>query len=202
MSTEIIRNTAGTVFDGCDVVVKLNKKRKIRILQLTDMQVIDSTQRRTPDRLRSDEIKAWLPENFDVLCGDHIRSVVAQARPDLIIITGDMTYGSFDDTGSTLLWLCRLMDSFSIPWAPVFGNHDNESKIGVDRQCRILEESRYCIFKRGSVSGNGNYTVGVAIGDELIRVLYMTDSNGCSASDDQAVIKTRGIYPDKRIRSS
>ena len=115
-----------------------------------------------------------------------------------------MTYGSFDDTGSTLLWLCRLMDSFSIPWAPVFGNHDNESKIGVDRQCRILEESRYCIFKRGSVSGNGNYTVGVAIGDELIRVLYMTDSNGCSASDDQAVIKTRGIYPDQleRIRLS
>ena len=203
MSTEIIRNTEGTVFDGCDFVIRLNEKRKIRILQLTDMQAIDSTQRRTPDRLRSDEIKAWEPENFDALCGDHIRSVVAQARPDLIIITGDMTYGSFDDTGSTLLWLCRLMDSFSIPWAPVFGNHDNESRMGVAWQCRQLEESRYCVFRRGSVSGNGNYTVGVAVGDELIRVLHMTDSNGCSASEDESVIKTKGIYPDQmdRIRA-
>lgn len=67
---------------------------------------------------------------------------VAQAYPDLIIITGDIVYGSFDDSGATLRWMCKLLDSFEIPWAPVFGNHDNESKMGVAWQCRQLEKKQ------------------------------------------------------------
>lgn len=200
MGYEIVRGGDASEFAGCDFVVKLAEERrgtKIKILQLTDTQVIDASQRRTADRLRADEIAAWDAKNFDAQCGDHIRSLVAQARPDLIIITGDVVYGSFDDSGSTLLWFCRLMDSFKIPWAPVFGNHDNESKKGVLWQCERLEESEYCLFRRGSVSGNGNYTVGIAIGSDLIRVVHLVDSNGCSASEDPAVIKEKGIYADQ-----
>ena len=89
------------------------------------------------------------------------------------------------------------MDSFAVPWAPVFGNHDNESKMGVAWQCNRFETSEYCLFKRGSVSGNGNYTVGLAVGDRLERTLYMLDSNGCSASTDESVIKYRGLYEDQ-----
>ena len=88
------------------------------------------------------------------------------------------------------------MDQFAIPWAPVFGNHDNESKMGVKYQCDMLENSKYCLFKRGNVTGNGNYTVGIAIDNELIRVLHMLDSNGCY-SDDKEVVCDRGIYPDQ-----
>ena len=69
---EIIRDTKNTAFEGCDFVVKAESGKQIRLLQLTDMQLINSEQRRTPDRLRADEINAWLPDNFDDLCGDHI----------------------------------------------------------------------------------------------------------------------------------
>ncbi|MBQ7901534.1 MAG: metallophosphoesterase [Clostridia bacterium] len=161
------------------------------------MQFIDSLQRRTFDRLRIDEVNAWVPGNFDVLCGNHIRSLVTQTKPDLIFITGDMVYGSFDDKGSTFEWFCNFMDSFGIPWAPTFGNHDNESRKGVAWQCEQLEKSKYCVFKRGNVSGNSNYTVGIAVGDELVRVLHMIDSNGCGGSEDLDVIKTAGIYSDQ-----
>ena len=194
---KIIKDTKNAAFDGCDFVIDFDKKRKIRLLQLTDMQMIDATQRRTPDRLRVDEINAWHPERFDALCGNHIRSVVTQTEPDMIFITGDVTYGSFDDNGNTLKYICSLMDSFKIPWAVVFGNHDNESKMGVAWQCEQLEKSEYCIFKRGEVTGNGNYSVGIAVGDELIRVLHMVDSNGCGAATDESVTKKRGIYPDQ-----
>lgn len=47
--------------ESCDFVLELDVKRKnddIRFLQLTDMQIIDASQRRTPDRLRQDEINA------------------------------------------------------------------------------------------------------------------------------------------------
>ena len=195
----IIKNTKGTVFEGCDFVVQLPNTRRndAKILQITDMQVIDSSQRRQPDRIRPDEIAAWDPENFDAQCGNHIRSLIAQSTPDLIIITGDIVYGSFDDSGETLRWMCSLMDSFEIPWAPVFGNHDNESKKGVAWQCEQFENSKYCLFKRGNVSGNGNYTVGVAVGNELIRTIHMLDSNGCKDGDDPSIIKTPGIYNDQ-----
>ncbi len=183
---------------GCDFVIDLGEKRnKIKLLQLTDMQVIDSSQRRTPERLRPDEIKAWAPENFDALCGNHIRSLVSQTKPDLIFITGDIVYGSFDDKGSTLKWFCKFMDSLEIPWAPVFGNHDNESKMGVAWQCEQFEKSKYCVFKRGEVFGNGNYTVGILSEGKLVRALHMTDSNGCAAGDDKDVIKAEIICPDQ-----
>jgi hypothetical protein len=122
---------------------------------------------------------------------------VAQARPDLIFITGDIIYGSFDDSGRTFDWFCKLMDSFRVPWAPVFGNHDNESKMGVAWQCDRFANSEYCLFKRGEVSGNGNYTVGIAKGDKLVRVLHMLDSNGCRGTEDTDVIRDKGIYDDQ-----
>lgn len=202
MST-ILRGTDASRFPGCDVVVQLGaarKNTKIRLLQLTDTQMIDASQRRTPERLRPDEIAAWDAANMDAQCGSHIRSVIAQSRPDLIFLTGDITYGSFDDTGSSLVWFCRLMEEFGIPWAPVFGNHDNESRRGVDWQCAQFEKRAHCLFVRGNVTGNGNYTVGIAAGDELIRVLHMTDSCGCRGAEGPGVKHTPGIYPDQAAR--
>lgn len=198
--SEIIIVNEEEKFIGCDFVVQLGKEREnteIRLLQITDTQVIDSLQRRTPDRIRVDEIKAWQPKYFDGQCGNHIRSLIAQTKPDLIFITGDIVYGSFDDAGSTFNWFCDLMDSFQIPWAPVFGNHDNESKKGVIWQCKRFEESKYCIFRRGEVSGNSNYTVGIATGDKIVRVLHMMDSNGCVATEDPEVIKEKKIFSDQ-----
>ena len=185
---------------GCDFVVQLPAERAggpISILQITDTQLIDSSQMRRPGLLSEAAVKAWAPESFDCQCGNHIRSLVEQTKPDLIFITGDIVYGQFDDNGTALAWLCRLMDSFSVPWAPVFGNHDNESRVGVDYQCRLFENSEYCLFERGSVTGHGNYTVGVAVGDRLVRVLHMLDSNGCRHSEEAAVRKEPGIAPDQ-----
>ena len=185
---------------GCDFVLRLGSERaggEIRLLQLTDMQVIDASQRRSPDRLRADEIAAWSPELFDRNAFDHIRSLVAQTSPDLIFITGDFVYGQFDDEGTVFERFCREMDSLEIPWAPVFGNHDNESKRGVAWQCEMLEKSRRCLFRRGSCTGNGNYSVGIEVGGELVRVLYMLDSNGCKGSTEPTVMREQGLYPDQ-----
>ena len=185
---------------GCDFVLELGEARKgtkIKLLQLTDMQFIDASQRRRDDRISEREIEAWTPQNFDSFCGDHIRSVISQTHPDLIFITGDLVYGEFDDNGSVFDYFCTLMDSFGIPWAPVFGNHDNESTMGVDWQCERLAASKHCLFARGSVSGNGNYTVGISAGGELLRVMYMLDSNGCKHGTDPKIMKEKRLYRDQ-----
>jgi hypothetical protein len=81
------------------------------------------------------------------------------------------------------------METLETPWAPVFGNHDNESLMGVDWQCQQLEAAEHCLFKQGDLTGNGNYSVGIEQGGELLRVFYMLDSNGCGKPmcDDQGV---------------
>lgn len=185
---EVLRDSIAKTQFGCDFVLK-SGNRKIKLLQITDMQIIDASQRRRPDRLRTDEINAWNPELIDKNFGNHTKSLIAQTKPDMIFITGDMVYGSFDDSGRVFKWFCDFMDSFGIPWAPVFGNHDNESAMGVDWQCSMLEKSKYCIFKRGDISGNSNYTVGICVGEKLVRVMHMLDTHGC--------LLDKGIYSDQ-----
>ena len=146
------RYAADTTAPGCDYLVRLPAGRTPRILQLTDMQVIDATQQRYSGRLNEKEVVCWAPENADAECYGHIRSLVAQTNPDLIFITGDIVYGEFDDSGRSLEQFCAFMNGLCIPWAPVFGNHDNESARGVAWQCDLLESGEYCLFRRGNVT--------------------------------------------------
>ena len=74
------------------------------------------------------------------------------------------------------------MNQYDIPWAPVFGNHDNESMKGVDWQCEQLKRAKKCLFLQRELTGNGNYTVGIRKGNELKRVFFMLDSNGCKVN--------------------
>ena len=168
-------------FDLVDFIVEIPENREPVILHLTDMQIIDSSQGRD---LGSAQTEYWKPENKDIRCYDYLRDIITSTSPDLILITGDLVYGEFDHDGSNFLELISFMESFKIPWAPVFGNHDNESRMGVDWQCDQLEAAEYCLFLQREMTGNGNYTVGIKQGDQLTRVFFMLDSNGCSGAQN------------------
>ena len=183
--------------DVADFILELPAGRPLRILQLTDMQIIDATQQRTPDRLSDREVEMWQPESIPVQCTHPIRSVVAQACPDLIVITGDIVYGEFDDSGRSLELFCDFMDSLGIPWAPVYGNHDNESLRGVAWQNSRLEASPLCLFKKGSVTGNGNYSVLLTQDGAPVRALYMMDSGGCMGSPEESARRGPGFGEDQ-----
>lgn len=162
-----------------DFKLNIDRDGEIRVLQITDMQTIDAHQQRYKDRLKGWEAVEWIPENNEKFIYSHIRYVVEKTNPDLIIITGDVIYGEFDDAGTSFEEFCDFMDAFEIPWAPVYGNHDNESKKGIEWQNARFANSKYCFFKKGSVCGNGNYTIGIYQKGELQRVIFMLDSHGC-----------------------
>ena len=180
-----------------DFAINAKKGEKFTVLQITDMQIIDASQRRYPERLSAGELEIYKTELTDKNCYSHIRDLVEKAKPDLIIITGDIVYGSFDDSGRILDEFIAFMESLGVPWAPVYGNHDNESYIGVVEQCRRYSAAPNCLFARGSVTGNCNYTVGLYDEGELFRVLYMVDSNGCGGTDQPAVRREKGFGEDQ-----
>ena len=166
-----------------DFIVEVEEGREPIVLQLTDTQIIDAAQAR-PGREGVDKV-AWATDQVEERCYNYLTEVIEATNPDLILVTGDIVYGEFDDSGSALLSFVTFMESFQIPWAPVFGNHENESKKGVDWQCEQFINAEYCLFDQKTLTGNGNYSVGIEQGNELKRVFYMMDSNGCTNPSDE-----------------
>lgn len=169
-----------------DFIVEVESGRNPVILQLTDPQILDSAQRRVPNRISSAQATYYATNRMEANCFQYMRETIEAVNPDLIIITGDLVYGEFDDNGTSLLALIEFMESFDIPWAPIFGNHDNESKKGSDWQSAQLEAAENCLFKQRTLTGNGNYTVGIQQDGELKRVFFMLDSNGCGAISEES----------------
>lgn len=181
-----------------DFVIDIEEGKEIKILVLADTQIIDAGQMRTPQRLGSTQQQMWATDTIYDNCFKYIAHAVNSTQPDLILIVGDIIYGEFDDSGAALLKVVEHMESYKIPWAPVFGNHDNESLKGVEWQVQQFLNAEYCLFKRGDVTGNGNYTIALTQGGKLARMVYMMDSNGCHSSTDPSVKKTRGFGNDQK----
>ena len=138
--------TRVNLFELPDFVLHISNGKNPVILQLTDTQIIDASQKRFPTRIGNEEIGYWLPTRKNERCYNYLTEIITSVKPDLIIMTGDVVYGEFDDKGSSLTEFIEFMEKFEIPWAPVFGNHDNECTKGVDWPCQQSERATHCIF--------------------------------------------------------
>lgn len=176
-----------TVNDLADFFVDVANGKEPVILQLTDPQTIDSSQDRT-GRLHASEKAFYAPQNVKANCYDYITETITKTNPDLIIMTGDLVYGEFDDNGTIFEAFVEFMESFGIPWAPVMGNHEGTSAKGVDWQCELLENAEHCLFKQRSLTGNGNYSVAIRSGGVIRRVFYMVDTNGCGDLHENSLV--------------
>lgn len=156
--------------DGYYVFDK-KKGEDFRILQLTDLHYGGSV----------------FTKKKDAYCKNLIIAIVEKAKPDLIVVTGDMIFpipvigGTINNKKATED-ICKLFDSFQIPWAVVYGNHDVEP-IALYRKSTlssVYENAEYCLFQKGKedLSGEGNYLIKVKNEDGSINnALMMIDSN-------------------------
>lgn len=191
--------------DVVDFVLEVEEGRDVVILQLTDIQIIDSSQRRTPARLPEWSVANWAPQRLPELAWKYTRATVDAVKPDLIVLSGDNVYGEFDDSGTMLQALIAEMESYNVPWTIVFGNHDNETHMGVEWTCEQYENAPHCLFKRGETEeiegetyfvteGNGNFNIGITQGGKLTEVVWLMDSNGHTDSDrDQNMYSHVGL---------
>lgn len=89
-------------------ILRFDKNGKFRILQLTDIQFI---------------------KNMDKKSKEVMDKTIAEADPDLIVLTGDQISGEYmwHMKGKVKRLLRQIADYFeskSIPWTMCFGNHD------------------------------------------------------------------------------
>ena len=116
--------------------LKIKNNNDIKILQLTDIQIANY---------------------FDTsLAFPTIKKLIKKTKPDLIVLTGDNINNNAKKIHQEKLR--DFLDSFEIPWAVVYGNHDYTSKVKIDIQNEVYENSKYCLFQKGNIQNyNGNY---------------------------------------------
>lgn len=173
--------------------VTREKGRDFKILQLTDIQIIDPAQQPYSGRLTAADAERWT--DVDRNAFDQVRALVAAENPDYIVLTGDNVYGQFDGDGSNFIALVNLMDSFCIPWSFVNGNHDGEIYVthnGERIECGkgmawqaeyVREHTKYCLYEAGDpVMGYGNYLVDLKEGEDTVYTFVMMDTHGCDSA--------------------
>ncbi len=106
-----------------------------------------------------------------------VNRLVEESNPDFIVITGDSVYGPTNVMYTK--HVAELMDSFKIPWAIVYGNHDDEGKADKYWMGNVYENAEYCVYENGpcNIGGTGNYVVNITKNGQPFYSLIMMDSN-------------------------
>ncbi|MDD6262398.1 MAG: metallophosphoesterase family protein [Clostridiales bacterium] len=142
------------------------KNGRFRICQLTDIHL-------EHDRLHEEGEMTYAL----------IRNAVRDTSPDLVVITGDLAWGTNDD--KEIDRLSEEFEKLGVIWAPVLGNHDGQDLDdhgdgGRRMFAGFLLNRPGGLFELGpdSVKGFGNYTVTVGGTPENPQwVLFMLDSH-------------------------
>jgi len=108
-------------------------------------------------------------QNSDNLTSSLLANVIEVEKPDLVIFTGDQLNGQGTswDPKSVLAKFAKAVTDRGIPWAAVFGNHDDENGAGREEQALLMQALPYSLVERGpkDVHGVGNYVLNVLSAD-------------------------------------
>ncbi|MBE6540952.1 MAG: hypothetical protein E7672_00675 [Ruminococcaceae bacterium] len=136
--------------------------RDFIILNITDIQILNED---------------WENNTSNVAVFEHtMTELLSRITPDLITITGDIANRGDTDSYRRIF---SYFDSLSIPWAPIWGNHEYMGKTGyADELAEMLGEYKNCLFEKGDRSlGNGNYIIEVDNGEKVCEGIFMFDSH-------------------------
>lgn len=119
----------------------------------------------------------------DMITLDFVNEVLDLEDPDFVVLTGDQIFGeACPDSETALLKVVKPMVDRGIPYAAVFGNHDDEGG-SLDRTelMNLLKDLPYSLSEPGpdDLSGVGNYVVDVPSSNSKSSpvVMYFLDSH-------------------------
>ncbi len=117
-----------------------------------------------------------------------IARVAKTESPDLIVLTGDiLAGGGCDDAAESLRQVVQTVEACGVPWAAVFGNHDDEGTADRHELMAIMSESPLSLTQPGpaEIPGVGNYVLSIQSFKENVpaAVLYFIDSGSYAQTD-------------------
>ncbi len=123
--------------------------------------------------------------NYDPRSLRSVEALLNECDPDLVVLGGDNCYGPEIKNEQDLINFLDIftapMEKRKIPWVHVFGNHDHEAPVPIERQQEIYESYSMCISKHtdNSVHGKSNFVIPVYNQkDEIALAIWGLDTNG------------------------
>lgn len=123
---------------------------------------------------------------------DAVYELIEYTKPDLVIVTGDMTFPlgimsfSFNNS-SAVQQFAAFMRNANIPWAFIFGNHDTEVMSSLDKKglCDLYESLSFKTsgtllypYIQPDITGRNNQVIELYNEDgSLNQALFLIDSN-------------------------
>lgn len=172
-STCLWDESAPFSFEGV-TELKKEKNRDFKILTLSDIHFSDFGYRAF----------------FSLHGVNVIKKMVVSTQPDLIVLMGDFVCGD-NSTYYSIHRITDLMESFGVPWAPVFGNHDDESNCDLNYLADVMMTSPHCLMRKGDPEmGVGNYIINISENDEngdsaVVESLFLMDSHHGAFNEKQ-----------------
>lgn len=128
----------------------------------------------TDTQLSNDE---WAEGHLNRRILEHtVTELVKRVQPDLITISGDLAWAGH---GHAYDMLGAFLDCFQIPWAPVWGNHDNQD--GPQHIEVVISRFSKCanfLYESGDPAiGNGNYVIRIEESGKTVAAIVMMDSH-------------------------
>jgi metallophosphoesterase superfamily enzyme len=108
-------------------------------------------------------------KHSDNLTSTLLGRVLDAEKPSLVVFTGDQLNGRGTswDPRSVLAKFASAVTDRKIPWAAVFGNHDDGHAVNKDEQMKMMRALPYSLVEPGpkDVHGVGNYVLKVKSAD-------------------------------------
>ncbi len=154
--------------DGCWNIITDDE---LRVMQLTDVHLG----------------AGWMSAGKDAKALNAVAAMITAEKPDLVIVTGDLAYPIFMQTGTInnkagAELFATLMESLGVYWTMSFGNHDVESNSLYSKEDIVDFYSQYphCLLQKGpdDIDGIGNQVINVVDSNNVItRSFILLDSH-------------------------
>lgn len=134
-----------------------------------------------------------------------LETVVAAAKPDLVLFPGDLAgchigVRNEKELRDYLDYLMEYLETNHIPWAHVYGNHDDNLGLPNDVQETIYESYEWCVSKRSpeDIDGDSNYVLPILAhdSDEPLWNIWALDSH----DDNRRFLESYGLDPSMPVR--
>ncbi|KAK5123324.1 hypothetical protein LTR85_002755 [Meristemomyces frigidus] len=175
--------------DSKETVPRVRKDGKFKILQVSDAHLSTGTgacrDAIGPNGEASTNCEA------DPRTLEFIESVLDDERPDLVVLSGDQVEGpAAPDAQSAIFKFAAPLIERSIPYAAIFGNHDDEGSLSLSRaaQMSLIQTLPFSLSHPGpeQVDGVGNHYVEVlahAPSQHSALTLYLLDTHGLTPDE-------------------
>ena len=135
-----------------------------------------------------------------------VERILDEEDPDLVVLSGDQVNGDTSPDPQTPIFKFAeplVKRPNPIPYASIFGNHDDESTLARDAQMSLLETLPYSLSEAGpsTVDGVGNYVVEVlasGTSHHSALSLYFLDTH--SYSPDEQHYKGYDWLKESQVR--